>query len=197
MHIIFDLGGVVFSWKPEEILTRAFKDPQTRLLARREIFEHPDWAEMDRGKLSYREAGNRARERTGLPAREISGFFRWVPLSLVGMPPSIDLLRRLKSKGHRLYYLSNMHQPAMKYLEEAYNFWDVFEGGVFSCRVGWAKPEREIYYSLFKQEGLKAEEAVFIDDMPVNLEPATEMGLKTILFEDAARCEDQLRVLGF
>jgi hypothetical protein len=32
----------------------------------------------------------------------------------------------------------------IEYLEKAYTFWEVFEGGVISCRVHLIKPEPEI-----------------------------------------------------
>lgn len=192
MPIIFDLGGVLFTWNPEAIIARVFRTPEKRSLVRREIFQHPDWRELDRGVLSYKEAAERAVRRTGLPQEEVQSLFRWVPLSLVGIPEAVALLREWKKKGHALYYLSNMHQPAMAYLERSYNFWHLFQGGVFSCRVHWVKPEPEIYLALMEQEDLTPEECVFIDDTPANLEPAARLGIKTILFQGADSCRLQL-----
>jgi hypothetical protein len=54
VNIIFDLGGVVFTWNPEKIIARVFDDPAVRALVRSKIFNHPDWDELDRGTLLYR-----------------------------------------------------------------------------------------------------------------------------------------------
>ena len=195
MNIIFDLGGVVFTWKPEEIIARAFSNPSARALVRRNIFGHYDWSRLDRGTLLYPEAILRATARTGLSASSIAEFFRQVPLSLVAVPETVALLRRLKTKGHRLFYLSNMHTAAMDYVERIYTFWDVFKGGVMSCRVHWVKPEPEIYTCLIEQYELKVTQTVFIDDSPANLEPADRIGMQTIKFDNPTQCERQLMAL--
>lgn len=50
-NVIFDFGGVLVEWQPEDILARRYADPARRAVARRQIFPHPDWIEMDRGNL--------------------------------------------------------------------------------------------------------------------------------------------------
>jgi putative hydrolase of the HAD superfamily len=196
VNIIFDLGGVVFTWEPEKIIARVFADPAVRALVRSEIFNHADWDQLDRGTLLYPEAILRAATRTGLPKSAIARLFRQVPLSLVGLPETVALLRRLQAKGHRLFYLSNMHGAAIDYLERAYTFWDVFEGGVISCRVHLIKPEPEIYRYLIKHYGLKKTATIFIDDLTANLAPAEKIGMQTMKFENPIQCEHQLEILG-
>jgi len=196
LNIVFDLGGVVFTWKPEEIIARVFTNPSARAVVRHNIFgHHDDWTRLDRGTLLYPEAILRAITRTGLSASSISAFFRQVPLSLVAVPDTVALLRRLKTRGHRLFYLSNMHTAVMNYVERIYTFWDVFKGGVMSCRVHWVKPESEIYTCLLEQYELKVSQTVFIDDLPGNLEPAARIGMQTIKFDNLAQCERQLMAL--
>ncbi len=192
LDIVFDLGGVVFTWNPEEIMARVFQDSAARDLIRKELFGHPDWARMDRGELAYPEAARRAAARTGLAETEIMALLRWVPLSLVGIPETIRLLSRLRAGGFRLFFLSNMHRPAMEYILRTYRIWDWFQGGVFSCLIGSAKPEPGIYKALLEKERLQPEGCVFIDDYPWNLTPAEQMGMKTILFKNAAQCEEHL-----
>lgn len=196
MNIISDLGGVVFSWNPEKIIDQVFDDPAVKDLVREKIFHHRDWDELDRGTLLYPEATLRAVERTGLPVSSIARLFRQVPLALVGQPETVALLRRLKTRGHRLFYLSNMHVASIDYLEKTYTFWDVFEGGVASCRVQFIKPEPEIYVCLMERYGLDKAETVFIDDVTANLDPAYRMGIQTIHFQNLKQCERQLEVLG-
>jgi putative hydrolase of the HAD superfamily len=196
VNIICDLGGVVFTWEPEKIIARVFDDAAHRELVRREIFNHADWDRLDRGTLLYPEATVRAAARTGLPEPSISRLFRHVPLALVGIPKTVHLLRRLRLKGHRLFYLSNMHTASLEYLERVYTFWDVFEGGVMSCRVQRIKPEPEIFVCLMEEYDLKKSEAIFIDDMPANLIPAKKMGMQTIQFINPVQCEYQLGCLG-
>jgi putative hydrolase of the HAD superfamily len=195
LNIVFDLGGVVFTWKPEEIIARVFTNPSARAVVRHNIFGHYDWSRLDRGTLLYPEATLRAMSRTGLSASSIAEFFRQVPLSLVAVPETVALLRRLKTRGHRLFYLSNMHVASIDYIERAYTFWDVFKGGVLSCRVHWIKPEPEIYVYLMEQYGLMGTSMIFIDDITANLETAAGIGMQTIKFDNPEQCERQLMAL--
>ncbi len=196
MNIVFDLGGAVFAWKPEAIIANVFADPEMRVKVRAEIFGHADWHELDRGTLPRREAIVRAAARTGLPPSAIADLMRQVPLALVAIPATVDLLYRLKARGHRLFYLSNMHVASIERVEKAYTFWDVFEDGVISCRVHLIKPEQEIYTYLLEKHGLDGTDTIFIDDTEVNLEAAARLGMRTIKFENPAQCEDQLRAMG-
>jgi len=195
LNIIFDLGGVVVTWEPDAIIARVFEDSGIRAKVRSEVFRHADWLELDRGVLPQADAVARAAARTGLSESEIEKLFRTVPPSLVAIPETVDLLYRLRARGHRLYVLSNMHFAFIEHLETTYTFWEVFEGGVISCRIHLIKPEPEIYSHLLREYALNEAETVFIDDTEVNLEAAARFGILTIRFENPEQCEKQLRAL--
>ncbi len=196
LNVVFDLGGVVFTWEPEAIIANAFAEPEVQAQVRAEIFEHADWGELDRGTLSRQEAILRAAARTGLTVSAVDALMRQVPLALVVIPDTVNLLYRLKARGHRLFYLSNMHDASIEYLERTYSFWDIFEGGVISCRIHLIKPEPAIYMSLLGTYGLDNGQTVFIDDTEVNLAAAAQLGIGTIHFEHPGQCENQLQRLG-
>jgi putative hydrolase of the HAD superfamily len=120
-----------------------------------------------------------------------------VPESLVAIPATVDLLHRLQANGHKLFCLSNMQIESIEYLEEKYSFWSVFEGMVISCRTHLIKPEPEIYQYLLATHDLSATETVFIDDTSANVEAAAKFGMRTIQFEDAQQCEEELRAMGY
>ena len=196
MNIVFDLGGVVVTWKPEAIIAGAYADPALRALVHKEVFEHADWPELDRGTLPWQDAVTRAAQRTGLPEADIAGLLRRVPPSLVIVPETVELMYRLKAQGHALYCLSNMHVASIEHLEKTYTFWEVFTGAVISCRVHVCKPEAAIYAHLLETHSLNAEHTIFIDDVQVNLDAATQFGIRTIRFTSAAQCERELQALG-
>lgn len=196
MNIVFDFGGVVFTWQPEMIIAKAFADPAVQAKVRTEVFGHPDWLELDRGTLPCQEAIVRAAQRTGLAVSVIAALLQQVPKALVAIPDMVALLYRLKARGHTLFYLSNMHVASIEHLENLYSFWDVFVGGVVSCRIHCIKPEPEIYTHLLQTYALNGADTVFIDDMEVNLVAAAQFGIQTIKFENPAQCERQLQALG-
>jgi len=196
VNVVFDLGGVVVAWKPDEIIARTFADPDHRALVKREIIGHLDWLALDRGTMSYDEAITRGAQRTGLPEPVVRSFLESVPSSLVADAQIVDLLHQVKAAGNSLYCLSNMPTISMEHLERAYSFWHVFTAVVVSSRVGLCKPEPEIYAHLLETHLLRASDTIFIDDTVANIEAAARFGMRTIHFRGAAQCETELRLIG-
>lgn len=59
------------------------------------------------------------------------------------------------------------------------------------------KPQREIYQLLLDTYGLQAEECLFIDDSPLNVEGACCAGIRGIVFDgDLPRLRRELREAG-
>lgn len=196
MKIIFDLGGVVVRWEPAALLAQIFGDPATCNVLHAEFIGHADWLELDRGTMAPEDAVARAARRTGLSEQTVRHFLQKVPASLVPIPETVGLLRKLRDRGHSLYCLSNMHFASIEYLERAHDFWDVFSGKVISCRIGLCKPETKIYAHLLDAYQLDAADTVFVDDVEVNLAAARPFGIRTIRFESSAQCAEELRLLG-
>jgi putative hydrolase of the HAD superfamily len=196
LNIVFDLGGVLVRWEPKALISEVFADFEVRRVVQQEFVGHPDWLALDRGTLTPEDAAGRAARRTGLSQREVLNFLRRVPASLVAIPDTVELLYRLRSRGHFLYCLSNMHLASIEHLEKAYTFWDVFSGKVISCRLNLCKPEPEIYIHLLETYQLNPTKTVFIDDVDVNLTAARQFGIQTIQFESPYQCASQLTTLG-
>ncbi len=194
-NIVFDLGGVVFAWDPEALVSNVFAEPDIQAQVHTEIIGHADWRELDRGTLPRQEAIRRAVARTGLTVSAVTDLMSQAPLALTVIPDTVDLLYRLRARGHRLFYLSNMHVASIEHLERTYTFWDIFEGGIISCRIHLIKPEPAIYTSLLETYELDVAETVFIDDTELNLAAAAKFGIRTIHFEHPGQCEEQLMVL--
>lgn len=195
MNVVFDLGGVVVRWKPDELIAAHFADAETRARVRRDIIDHADWLALDRGVLDKADAVQRGAQRTGLSAADVLRFLDSVPPALTVMPDTVALMRRLRAQGYTLYCLSNMQTASIAWLEREHDYWDVFSGAVISSRIHLIKPEPAIYTHLLERFTLRAAETVFIDDTPVNLPPAQAQGIRTVLFKDAAQCERELRAL--
>lgn len=71
-NIVFDLGGVLLEWKPDQILARLYPEaPKTQALIKKEVFQHPDWLALDKGTLDEEAAILLFQRRTGRPLSEI------------------------------------------------------------------------------------------------------------------------------
>ena len=196
MDIIFDLGGVVLTWDPKAIIAGVFVDEASQALVLSEVFGHCDWVELDRGTMPLEVAIAGAVSRTGLPEADLARMFRRVPLALVPIPQMLDLLHRLKARGHSLYCLSNLHANSFAHLKAEYLFWEIFDGAVISCLVHLCKPEPAIYAHMLESFRLSGPETLFIDDMEANLDAAKPFGLRTIRFVTQMQCERELAAIG-
>ena len=196
MNIVFDLGGVVFDWRPDKIIRSVFTDPDTQKIVKTEIFEHEDWVELDRGTISFDQAVDRGMSRTGLSRERMEKLLNAVPPSLTPMQGTIDLIRSIQESRNNFFVLSNMHTASIAYLEKHHQIWDLFEGVVISSRIQMVKPEIAIYEYLLREHKLKPAETVFIDDMSENLVAAASTGIQTIRFVDPVQCKRALVDLG-
>jgi putative hydrolase of the HAD superfamily len=196
LNIIFDLGGVVITWDPDDFVSNVFDDKNTQNIARTHILDHKDWIELDRGSLSKNDAIKRGTERSGLPESEVKRLFDAVPSYLTPVNESIRLLHDLKSLRNKLFVLSNLHLASIAHLEQEYSFLELFDGKVISCRINKVKPESEIYEHLLDKYKLDIKNTIFIDDVDMNVNAAAALGIKTIHFKNINQCRQELQELG-
>jgi putative hydrolase of the HAD superfamily len=194
-NVIFDLGGVVIEWNPDRILNTYYADPGVRALMKQQMFQHPDWLELDRGTMHETELLERLGVRTGRPAAELAGLFQAVRESLHTKPETVALLEKLHARGVPLYCLSNISSDIFAYLRERHAFWHVFRGIVISGDLKMMKPEPEIFHHLLQHHGLAAQETAFVDDNAPNIAAARGLGIQTVWFKNAAQCQSELEVL--
>ncbi len=72
---------------------------------------------------------------------------------------------------------------------------DLFDAVIESSRVGVRKPEPRFYEIALDELDVRADEAVFLDDLGVNLKPARELGMATIKVVDPDAALDELAAL--
>ena len=96
-----------------------------------------------------------------------------------------------------MFYLSNMPAPFAEHLEREHAFVRDFDDGVFSARVNLIKPDPAIFALAAKRFGLAPAELVFLEDHPANVAAAHAAGWRSLLFSDAAQCEQDLRQAGW
>jgi len=70
-NVIFDMGGVLLQWDPPTFVAKLFPDAARQALIRREVFDHADWHEFDRGSITEAQAIEHFGKRAGLNADEM------------------------------------------------------------------------------------------------------------------------------
>jgi putative hydrolase of the HAD superfamily len=191
--VVFDLGGVLLRWNPREIVNNHFPDEATRSVVLREVFQHPDWLDMDRGVLREQDAVHRFQQRTGCSLADMSMLLQAVKDSLQPIEKTHEILQQLSQHGVPLYCLSNMPATTADYLRAHYAFFRLFHGIVISGEIKLIKPDKAIFEHLIERFGLEPDKSIFIDDSLANIESAAAMGFKTHHFTDPERCRQALR----
>ncbi len=202
MKVVWDFGGVLFHWRPPELIkrelpARAANDEQAQHWVR-QIFQGygGDWGDFDRGTVSVPDLVQRIARRTGLAAQEVQAVVDGVPAELQPIDDTVALLARLREAGHVQYYLSNMPAPYADHLEAEHGFVRWFADGVFSARVQAVKPERAIFEMAAARFGVPPSELLFFDDHPPNIEAARAAGWQAEHFAGAAGAARVLRAHG-
>ena len=93
----------------------------------------------------------------------------------------VETLPSLRER-YRLGLLSNANDDLRQMLTERWQITDQFDDMIISAEVGLLKPDRRIYELAVSRLGVQPDEAVFIDDMPVNVEGARIAGLQAIQY---------------
>jgi putative hydrolase of the HAD superfamily len=201
-NIVFDFGGVLFRWQPHEFMPRllphrARGEVATQALVA-DFFQNygGDWGDFDRGLVDEVRLAQRIAWRTGMDIAEVQTVIDAVPSELQPLPHTRPLIERLRAKGHRLFYLSNMPKPYAAHLEATQPLSQWFEGGVFSSRVGLMKPEPAIFQHAARSFDLVPAQTVFIDDFALNVKAAQALGWQGIHFLSAEQVEADLAARG-
>lgn len=195
--VIFDLGGVLIDWNPEYVFREIFDDEAEMRYFFQEICT-PEWnIQQDAGRPLAVATEEKVR---AFPEYEhaIRAYYgRWKQMLGGPIETSVRILEQIHAHGrHRLYALTNWSQETFPVAQERFGFLELFEGIVVSGREKLAKPDLRIYQTLLRRYQVEAKTAVFIDDLPKNVEAAREMGMAGIHFQGAEKLKADLKALG-
>ena len=148
-----------------------------------------------------RDFADTAAELTALHPHHAELIAAWGPRfaeSIPGpIPGSHAIVAELDAAGVPLYAITNFsHEffPPFRAAEAA--LFDRFRDIVVSGAEKLVKPDAAIYRLALDRWGLRAEEAVFVDDNAANVAGAAAVGMHAILFTDAPALREALRALG-
>lgn len=179
-NIIFDLGNVLISWKPEEYLIKNGYGEKERTTILNEVFRSKEWLSLDNGDMSLKEAVKRIAFKSSLKTDEIYSVFNLRTRILFPLEGNTKMVPALKKEGFRLYYLSNFPEDIFDEVEAKYEFFRYFDGGLISARAKASKPNEKIYRKLLDHYSLLPEESLFIDDTHANAVSAEMLGISVI-----------------
>jgi 2-haloacid dehalogenase len=190
--VVFDLGGVLIDWDPRHLYRKLFSD-ETEMEAFLADTCSPAWhAPHDRGastEVSCADLASRHPEHSEL----IWAWWRRSEEMIGGVfAESVEILRAVKNTGLPCYALTNMEAETYPLRLERFPFLGWFDGTVVSGREGVMKPDPTILFLLLERFHLAPESTLMIDDTQENLDTASELGFRTILFDSPRQLRSEL-----
>lgn len=182
--VIFDFGGVLLTTVDETARHRWAERLELDPVAMEaQIFESELMARAMIGEVSVAEMWRDVGEMLGLDAEQAQAlqtdFFQGDRLN----EELLDFARSLQPH-YKLAILSNAWDNAREVFTDVFGLDEVFETMIISAEVGLAKPDPRIYHLALARVGVQPAEAVFLDDMPENVEAARDVGLRAVLYQN-------------
>ena len=200
-NIIFDLGDVILNI---DVPVASLSFAQLSGKEQHEIvslFKEKDiFRQFETGKLDEKGFRDYIRELLVFPdwTDEMIDV-AWNSLLLDLPPERVELLKKLR-ENYRLFLLSNTSSihitQVNKILEAATGIEkldDLFDKVYYSYDMGLMKPHPAIYLQVLKEQGLEAEETLFLDDNADNIAAASKLGIDTIHVQKPVTILDYLK----
>lgn len=198
-HIIFDLGGVILNidyFRTEQAFIDLGIENFPALYSQMHQSSLFDRFEM--GQITREEFISTLQNISDIALTEAQVIKAWDALLLDFPLRRLQILQQL-----RLYYdlflLSNtneIHEEGFNnILQQSHGIPNIgvfFDKVYLSHRVGMRKPMPEIFERVLNDNGLKAEETLFIDDSPQNIPPAKALGIHTIFLDKGMTIEEDI-----
>ncbi|MGH8869991.1 MAG: HAD family hydrolase [Actinomycetes bacterium] len=184
--VVFDIGNVLLTWDPRRLYRRLLPDE--------EAVEHFLTTVCTLEWNSAQDAGRPWAEGVATLVAEhpehrdlIEAYdTRWE--DMVGGPieGSVAVLDELRTAGVPVFAITNFSVEKFSVTRSRFDFLGWFGDIVLSGEEGVVKPDPEIFRRALARFAVKAEEAVFVDDTPVNVEAAAALGMTGLHFTDPA-----------
>jgi 2-haloacid dehalogenase len=194
---VFDLGGVLIDWNPRHLYRKLFAGDDAAM-------EHflanvctAAWNSQQDAGRTFAEACASLKLEHPNHAELIDAWFERQDEMLAGpISGTVEILADLRARDVPLYVLSNWSAETFPIAQKRFEFLQWFDGILLSAEARTIKPNPRIYQHFFKAFAIAPAQAIFIDDLPPNVEAAAALGMHAIHFTNPATLRDELVKLG-
>lgn len=184
---IFDMGGVVSrNTNAAPDMAAHFEFDGTKTID----FAREDFRQLTTGKISVEEFVRRFSFKRGHTAEDglLDRFFE------PELDPDVAAIIDTLKNGARVVAGTNTIGPHYE-IHLRKGDYRIFDAVYASHLIGLAKPDPAFYTYILEQEGCPADRAVFIDDVPANVEAARPLGIRSLVFTGAENLKSDLATL--
>ncbi|MDO7844637.1 HAD family hydrolase [Sphingomonas immobilis] len=195
--VIFDVGNVLYDWNPRFLYERLIADDRALDAFLRDVATKEWHFQHDAG----RPFAETSAELAALYPHYEDLIAVWGPRfteQLGDMLPGMrEIVTELDARSVPLYAITNFSGEFWgPFRAREADIFDRFRDVVVSGDEKIAKPDPAIYHLALARFGVAAGDAVFIDDRADNVEAADGVGIRGVLFEDAAKLRGVLSGYG-
>ena len=194
--VIFDIGGVLIDWNPRYLYRQLFDDETAMELFLADVCS-PEWNERQDAGRPWDEATALLLAKFPRQASLIRAYReRWDEMLGGALHDTVAVLDALRQRGVRVFALTNWSHDTFIIARQRYAFLQWFEDIVVSGTEGLIKPDPAIFRLLLERGGIDPERAVYIDDTLRHVDAAKSLGMRALLFRDAAGLRHELALFG-
>jgi epoxide hydrolase-like predicted phosphatase len=193
--IIFDLGGVLLrtsDFEPRERLAASLH--MNRYQLEQFIFGGESGDQAQRGEITVQQHWENLRQQINYSPEDFEALFKDFFAYDEIDESLIDYVRELH-KMYKTALLSNAWDDLRHVITENWHFEDAFDTMIISAEVRVAKPDPRIFQLALERLEVKAEEAIFVDDMKRNVDGAQLAGLHALQFQTSQQLRNELELV--
>ncbi len=184
--VIFDVGNVLYGWDPESFLVRQIADDSERLRFIEDTNLYA-WHDSLDGGRPFDEAAAELSETFPAYADLIAAWGSRFGETITDPVPGVhEIVAELDQVGVPLFAITNFSADFWPpFVERERAFFGRFRDIVVSGAEKLMKPDPAIYYLALDRFGLRAPDALFVDDRQINVDGALAIGMRAHLFTSA------------
>ncbi len=184
-NIIFDFGGVIITIDQQQAINRFREIGVTDADKRLDSYTQTGiFGELESGKINGEQFRTELEKLAGQPITHQDCCYAWQGYCKELPQRNLDCLTRLRTKGYKVILLSNTNPLMMEWAMS--NDFDgkgnpiqsYFDFMYLSYECKMMKPEPALFQKVLRDENIRPEETLFVDDGELNIATAKQLGIQ-------------------
>ncbi len=196
--VLSDLGGVLIEHSLNLAIGEWARSASVAVdvLAEKVVVDEA-WRQFETGHLTEREFWSHLRQQCGFDLTDEELVHGWNSV-YIGVNRDVErLLRHVTEQGVRVVAVTNTNASHQRVWQERFADSLGFFAAIYSSwEAGTRKPEPSLFTHVLESEEIAPHQALFIDDLQVNVEAADRLGIDAVLYTCAQSLRDALASRG-
>jgi putative hydrolase of the HAD superfamily len=193
--VIFDFGGVLVGMvddRPRIKLAEQLGVPLSHLDDL--VFFSKSAQKASKGEIKVAQHWQAVGEALGIKPEDMPDFLEQYWSADDVNWELLDFIRSLHPR-FKVGLLSNAWDDLRETMHTRWDIDGLFDELIISAEVGFVKPDPRVFHLALDRLGVQPPEAIFIDDMLVNVEAARQLGIGAIKFLDTQQTLAELHAM--